>query len=366
MRDLHRLTIEEKVGQLFFLGFQGHSPDRDSQALMDEVRPGGLILLQRNIDSFDQAYELTARLQDRFDIPLLIGIDQEGGVVDRLKQIFGPLPSIPELASGGSSPVRAAAKIIAAELESTGFNLDFAPVVDLGLSDSIVRQRTFSANPAEVTRLATVFTEELARKKILACAKHFPGLGAAKLDPHFTLPRIERPKRQLLQEDVLPFLSLLDSVSMIMVAHAHYPAFGDERPTPASLSSKIVDGFLRKKLGFEGVIITDDLTMGAISGLGLTPDLFVTAFEAGNDMLMFSQTTPLVEKAFQTIIKRAKANSTFRNRIDQSVQRILTAKSRISPLPLRYRTHMKARVSRQIDKLRKSVDVVARAAVGQP
>src|SRR5438046_689735 len=96
MRDFHRLPLEEKVGQLFLLGFQGYNPDRESLALLDVVRPGGFILYQRNIESFDQAYELTVRLQDRFDIPSLIGIDQEGGVVDRLKQIFGPLPSMLE------------------------------------------------------------------------------------------------------------------------------------------------------------------------------------------------------------------------------------------------------------------------------
>jgi beta-N-acetylhexosaminidase len=362
MKDFDRLTLEEKVGQLFFLGFPGYSPDRESQAILDVVRPGGIILFQRNIESFDQIYELNARLQDRFDIPLLTGIDQEGGAVDRLKQIFGPLPSIAELSAGGTSQVRMAAKIIASELESTGFNLDFAPVLDLGLPDSIVRQRTFSENPTDVARLATAFTEELGRKKILACAKHFPGLGAAQFDPHFVLPRIDRPKRQMLQEDVLPFLSLIDAVSMIMVGHAHYPGFGDERPTPASLSSRIVDGFLRKKLGFEGVIITDDLTMGAIAGLGLTPDLFLAAFEAGNDMLMFSQATPLVERAFQNLVKRARASTALRARVDQSVERILTAKARISPLPIRYRTHMKARVSRQIEKLRKTVGITARAA----
>ena len=105
--------------------------------------------------------------------------------------------------------------------------------------------------------------------------------GGARLDPHFVLPKVDRPKRQLLQEDILPFLSLIDSVAMMMVSHAHYPAFGDDRPLPASLSSRVVEGMLRKKLGFEGIVITDDLTMGAITGMGLTPDVFLAAFEAG-------------------------------------------------------------------------------------
>jgi beta-N-acetylhexosaminidase len=292
----------------------------------------------------------------------LIGIDQEGGAVDRLKQIFGPLPSLPELAAAGAAHVRLAAKIIAAELESTGFNLNFGPVVDLAAPESVIRQRAFSADPAEVARLSRIFTEELSRKQILACAKHFPGLGGAKRDPHFVLPRIERSKKELIQEDVLPFLSLIDAVAMIMVGHANYAAFGDESHIPASLSSRVVEGFLRKKLGFAGVIITDDLAMGAIAGLGLTPDVFVHALEAGNDMLMFSQTTPLVEQAFQKIVRLARANDGFRNRVDQSVQRILAMKHGISPAPLRYRTHIRARISRQIEKLRRIVEISARTS----
>jgi beta-glucosidase-like glycosyl hydrolase len=184
--------------------------------------------------------------------------------------------------------------------------------------------------------------------------KHFPGLGSATTDSHFSLPRIERTRRQIQQADVAPFVTLFGEATMIMIAHAHFPALGDEKPVPASLSSRVVDGYLRKKLGYTGLTITDDLTMGAVTSIGLTPELFLRAFEAGNDLLLFSQTTPLVEKAFKTILSAARSSAVLRRRVDESVDRILALKAKIEFVPLRYRAHLKARITRQIERLRKS------------
>jgi beta-N-acetylhexosaminidase len=355
MRQAHRLTLEEKVGQLFCLGFQGYEPDSETRDIFEVVRPGGFLLFQRNIEGFDQVYELTNRLRDMFSIQPFLAIDHEGGRVDRLKQIFGPIPSMPHLAASGTAQLRIGARIIAAELEATGFNVDFAPVLDLKRTGSIMAERSLSPEPEEVARLAGAIIEELSKRGIVACAKHFPGLGGAVADPHFALPRIEKNKRQLLQEDVAPFVKLFEATGMIMMAHGHYPGLGDEKTVPASLSLRVIEGFLRKKLGYRGVIITDDLTMGAITGLGLTPELFLRAFEAGNDILLFSQSTPLVEDAFKTILKAVRGSAVLRERLDESVERILTLKGRAEFTPLRYRTHLKARISRQVEKLRNSV-----------
>jgi beta-N-acetylhexosaminidase len=360
MKD--HFTLEQKVGQLFVLGFQGYELDRDAHFFIKRIRPGGFLLFQRNIESFDQVYDLTNQLRDISTTPALLAIDHEGGRVDRLKQIFAPMPSMAELAEAGLAQLRLGARIIAAELGATGLNLNFAPVADLRLPDSMMAERCLSAEPAEVARLASGFVEELSKRSIVACAKHFPGLGGARIDPHFSLPRIDRNKRQIQQEDVLPFVKLFDQIAMIMVCHAHYPALGDEKPVPASLSSRVIEGFLRKKLGYKGLTITDDLTMGAVTSLGLTPEVFLRAFEAGNDMLLFSQTTPLAEQAFKTILKAARGSDALRRRLDESVERILLLKGRIEFLPLRYRSHLKARITRQIDKLRRSLEP-ARALV---
>src|SRR5262249_21721055 len=299
MKDTNHLTLEQKVGQLFVLGFQGYELDRDTRTLLEVVRPGGFLLFQRNIESFDQIYSLTKDLRNISAAPAIVAIDHEGGRVDRLKHIFAPIPSMPELAAAGMAELRLGGRIIAAELEATGFNLDFAPVVDLLLPDSIVAERCLAADAPDVVRFAAAFIEDLSKRGIGTCVKHFPGLGGAVTDPHFSLPRVGRNKRQIQQEDSLPFLKLFDEAALIMVSHAHYPALGDEKPVPASLSTRVVENFLRKKLGYKGLTITDDLTMGAVTTLGLKPELFLRAFEAGNDLLLFSQTTPLVEQAFR-------------------------------------------------------------------
>jgi beta-N-acetylhexosaminidase len=362
MKDTNHLTLEQKVGQLFVLGFQGYELDREARSLLEVIRPGGFLLFQRNIESFDQIYALTNDLRSLSAAPAIVAIDHEGGRVDRLKQIFAPIPSMPELAAAGMAELRLGARIIAAELEATGFNLDFAPVVDLRLPDSMLSERCLAATPAEVVRLASAFIEELSKRGIVACAKHFPGLGGAIIDPHFSLPRIGRNKRQLQQEDAVPFIKLSDQAGMIMVSHGHYPALGDEKPVAASLSARVVQGFLRKKLGYKGLTITDDLTMGAVTTLGLTPQLFLRAFEAGNDLLLFSQTTPLVEEAFKTIVKTVRESATLRRRVDESVERILALKGRMEFMPLRYRSHLKSRITRQIDKLRRSVEPIKAVA----
>jgi beta-N-acetylhexosaminidase len=357
MKDIRRLTLEEKVGQLFFLGFNGFEPDAETLARVEKIRPGGFLISQRNIESFDQLHALSARFREPHGIPALLAIEHEGGRVDRLKQIFGPVPSLAEMATLGTSYLRAGARLVASELEAVGLNMDLAPVVDLQTPGAIVSARCFSHNPLEVARLASACIEEFSKRNVVTAIKHFPGLGAARSDPHFTLPRIEKSKKQLLQEDILPFLNLVDEAPAITVCHAHYPGLGDDKPCPASLSPRVVEGFLRNKLGFQGVVITDDLTMGAISSLGLNPEVFLRAFEAGNDMVLFSQTTPLVEDAFRLVVRSARANAALRARIEASLERVMILKSRIQYVPPRYRAHLRSRISRQIEKLRSEVSV---------
>jgi beta-N-acetylhexosaminidase len=358
MKQLSRLTLEEKVGQLFFLGFHGTEPDRETRALLDVIRPGGIVLAQRNLETFDQTTHLTSQFVDGREVPALVGIHQEGGAADRLKHLFAPLPALSESAHMGTLQLRQTARIIGAELAAAGFNTLFGPVLDLSAPGSILKDRTLAATPASVTRLAKAFIEEVSEQSIFVCGKHFPGMGAAERDPHFLLPQISKPKKMLLMEDVPPFANLFDVLPMVMVGHAHYPALGETKPLPASLSPRIVDGLLRRKLGYRGIIITDDMTMGAISGLGLTSDRFLEALEAGNDMLLFSQATPLVEQAFQAIVRAAKESATLRNRINASAERILSLKLRIQP-GIQNRSYARTRVLRHIEKLARVQSVSA-------
>src|SRR5438046_7727934 len=283
MKD--HFTLEHKVGQLIVLCFQGYELDRETRLLIELIRPGGFLLFQRNIENLDQIYDLTNRLRDIAGTPGFLAIDHEGGRVDRLKQLFAPLPSMAELADTGMASLRLGARIIAAELEATGFNVDFAPVVDLRLPHSIITDRCLASSPLEVARLAAAFIEELSKRGIVTCAKHFPGLGGALSDPHFSLPRIERTKHQIQYEDAIPFVRLFNQIGMIMICHAHYPSLGDDKPTPASLSSRVIGGLLRRKLGYKGIAITDDLTMSAVTSPGLTTDSFLRPLQARNGLI---------------------------------------------------------------------------------
>jgi beta-N-acetylhexosaminidase len=350
MKDLSRFSLEEKAGQLFFLGFRGFEPDADARGVLDAVRPGGILITQRNIASFDQINGLTASFAEQ-EVPSLVGMHQEGGPGDRLKQLFAPLPQFAEIANSGLTSTRIAARIIASQLESIGVNVEFAPCLDLG-TGPVLRHRTFAATPGTVTRFAIAFIEEFEGRSVFLCPKHFPGLGAAERDAHFALPVIVKPKKSLMLEEVAPFANVSSTVRMMMVGHGFYPAFSGERPIPASLSSRIVGGLLRRKLGFKGVIITDDLTMGAVSGLGLTADTLVKAVEAGNDMLLFSQATPLIEEALLKIVDAARQSPDFHARLDESVARILALKHDVPPF-VRNRGLLRKRTIRQIERLQR-------------
>jgi beta-N-acetylhexosaminidase len=353
MKDVSRLSLEEKVGQLFFLGFHGHEPDRDARELLDVIRPGGIVLSRRNIETFEQTARLTSRFIEGRDNPALVAISQEGGASDRLRHLFAPIPSVSAASHAGMPHLRLLGRVIGAELQACGFNTLFGPVLDLATAEPILKGRTLAASPSAVTRTGGAFIEEVHKSAILTCGKHFPGLGAVSRDPHFTLPRIEKSKKLLLMEDVPPFANNFAMLPLIMVGHASYPAFG-ESPIPACLSSRIVDRLLRKKLGYSGVIVTDDMTLGAVTSLGLTPERFLEALEAGNDMLQFSQTTPLAEQAFQTILRAAKQSTALRNRITGSVQRILALKRRLQP-SAGNRAVLRSRTLRHIERLSENV-----------
>jgi beta-N-acetylhexosaminidase len=242
--------------------------------------------------------------------------------------------------------------VIGGQLQACGFNTLFGPVLDLATPESILNGRTLAASPSAVTRTGSAFIEEVSKSGVFSCGKHFPGIGAVSRDPHFTLPRIEKPKKLLLMEDVPPFANNFTMLPLIMVGHAAYSAFG-EPPIPACLSSRIVDRLLRRKLGYSGVIVTDDMTLGAVTSLGLTPERFLEALEAGNDMLQFSQTTPLAEQAFRTILRAAKQSAALRNRITTSAQRILSLKRRLQPSG--NRTLLRSRILRHIERLNETV-----------
>jgi len=362
MKDLGRLTLEERVGQMFVLGFSGTTPEADAWARIERIRPGGIVFQQRNIESLDQVADLTLRFRSSQELPPVLAVNQEGGAIDRFKHVLAPVPSPGEVAHAGVGAVRAAARLIVAELVAAGFNVNLAPVLDLGLDGSIHPERALADSAAAVERIARPTIDEARKKDILSCARHFPGLGGASRDPHFALPRIDRPRRRLFSEDMVPFNDLKHDLDMVLVGHGHYPTLGDLRPVPASLSPRVI-AILRDTVRFEGVAITDDLTMGAVTTYGLKPETFVRAVEAGNDMIQFSQATPLAESGFEAVLGRARTDRSFRRRVDESVSRILDLKRRLPPPTAKPRPATRNHLIRQIEKLRESVVEPAEIAV---
>lgn len=363
MREFDHLTLPERVGQLFLLGFQGPTPDVETLELFERIQPAGFVFSQRNIDGLDQIFDLTASLRNRCRTAPLLAIEQEGGAVDRLKRAIAAMPSLGDLADAGTPFVRTGARLLAAELIAAGMNTALSPILDLGLAGSICRARSLASGPREVIRLARIQLGEFHRRGLLCCGSHFPGLGGSRVDPHFSLPRIQRSRREVLEEDVAPFRALAGDLDMIRVSHGHYPTLGDIRPLPASLSARVVGRLLRDEIGFAGVIMTDDLTLGAITSRGLTAGTFSDAIRAGNDLLFFSQTTPLVEEAFELVVRIASEEAGFRRRVESSSARILRMKRKLALTVPPNRTRARSRLVRQIERLHNSISRVERIRV---
>jgi beta-N-acetylhexosaminidase len=325
------LSLEEKVGQLFWIGFQGTFLGPDLRALLDRVRPGGLILFSRNIESAAQVRSLTDDLYRAVRIPPFIALDQEGGRVNRLKPILGPIPPNLELAGrrDAVAAIRRHSRATAQALRSLGFNVNFAPVLDLSDRDpgNGIGDRAYGHEPREVSRLAGEFLEAHLRAGVVPVGKHFPGLGSARADTHLTLPVIRRSRARLWAEDLLPYRRLRRKLPAIMVGHAHYPSIQGATPAPATLSRPVVATLLRKKVDFGGLILTDDLEMGAVDQ---TPGggQALRALAAGHDGLMFCSSPEKIRAAHAEVLAAVRGGEVSAARIGASLRRVLALKDR--------------------------------------
>lgn len=305
-----------KGGAVLFLGVEGKALTKVEERILRRVKPAGIVLVTRNIGGERELKELLATLRRALPEALFC-LDAEGGRVDRLKGIVGSSPSAAELAESPPAAARRAGRRIGASLRTFGFDLDFAPVVDLdhGHRGNALDQRTFGANPRAVVARAGAFAQALRAERILACLKHFPGLGDAPADTHLIGTRIELTA-QALQRELAPFVALLPEVQSVMVSHATYPGWG-EPGLPASLSRKICDRLLRRTLGYRGVLFSDDLEMGALGAYGSLPALAAQALAAGCDGLLFCRQ---IDEAPE--IARRLGASALARRLHQATRRI--------------------------------------------
>lgn len=325
------LTSREKIGQLFMVGFLGTRVTPDLAAFLKEYQPGGVILFSRNLESVEQIVELTNGLQQCSPkSPLLIAIDQEGGRVSRLPKGFTIFPPCQLIGRCHSSELAyAAAATIAKELKSVGINMNMAPVLDVNSNpdNPVIGDRAFGSDPETVIEMGLVTAAGLQDSKVVACGKHFPGHGDTNADSHKELPVVDASRERLEAVEFAPFRrATAAGVASLMTAHVLFRAL-DER-LPATLSPDIITHLLREQMGYDGVVLTDDLEMHAIVDHYGPGDAAVRAFLAGCDVLLICKERDREIAAFEAIEKAVASGTIDTARLDLSVARIQRIKQR--------------------------------------
>jgi beta-N-acetylhexosaminidase len=331
---VQHLSLDDELGQLITVSFQKSQPSPEDNQAISAQDVGGVLFFQYNIVSASEVRATTTALQHEAPIPLLTMVDQEGGTVDRFKTIVGPQPSAASLT--GPDQAQAWGKQDANLLHDNGFNLNLAPVADVGTTNPQLYLRTFGSDPARVATMAGAYLAGLqSTGTVTGTVKHFAGLGATSTDPHLGLPILHRSRADWERIDVAPFRTLLatQDVRAIMVTHVLIPAVDQNLPT--SLSPAVIDGTLRQELGYQGVVITDDVfNMQALSVRYPGPQAAVLAVEAGADEIIGPYSLQTVQET-KDAMKQAIASGTLtKDRIDLSAQRILTLKIRMGLIPL--------------------------------
>ncbi|HEY6288896.1 MAG TPA: beta-N-acetylhexosaminidase [Nitrospiraceae bacterium] len=333
--ERYRLTSREKIGQLFMVGFLGTSVTPELASFIKEYKPGGVILFSRNLESVEQMVDLTNGLQACSPhSPLLISIDQEGGRVSRLPKGFTIFPPCDLLGRCNSTELAyAAAATIAKELRAVGVNMNMAPVLDVNSNpdNPVIGDRAFGTTPAVVCQLGLATAAGLQDNKVVACGKHFPGHGDTNADSHKELPVVEAARERLEAIELPPFRrAVKQGIASMMTAHVLYRALDQE--LPATLSPTIINDFLRQKLRYDGVVLTDDLEMHAIIDHYGVEDAAVRSVLAGCDVLLICKDQDREVAAFGAVEKAVASGTISIERVDLSAARITRLKNRfVSP-----------------------------------
>lgn len=343
--------LRAQAGQLLTMGFDGTEMTPALRRCLGEMQPGGIILFARNIQSPRQTWQLLRDCQAAVRMPLFLCVDMEGGTVDRLRDVIAPAPSVADIAGSGSRELyRLHGRVIGEECRTLGFNTDYAPVVDLGLepSRSVMRSRTVSADPAQTVAYTREFLRGLRDAGVLGCGKHFPGLGEAALDTHHELPSILKPWKRLWDEDLVPYRRLYRQMPFVMVAHAAYPAV-TRTPLPASLSKKWIADILRKKIGYRGLIVSDDLEMGGVQAALPVGEAAVETILAGADIFLVCHKEELVASAYEAVLS-ACGKRRVAERVAEAARRIMAFKRRSK---IMQRRAVAAPTTAAVDRLRR-------------
>ena len=322
------MSDADKVGQLLMIGIHGKTLNDDAKFMLNEYRVGGIILFDRNMESKDQVKTLIADInkvgKSAGLTPLFLGIDQEGGAVARMEDQLIKVPPAEELGKTSVEQAVSLAKQSGAELKDLGFNINFAPVADLGLTYG----RSYSKSPDEVVRYAGAVGKAYDEAGLWYSYKHFPGIGKIDVDLHAGTSIVPVSKETLLSEDTKVFIDLIKqskpNTYTIMVSHAMYPQIDPDHP--ASLSKAIITDWLRKDIGYNGVVVTDDMDMGALAKHYTFGDMAVQSILAGSDILLVCHEYEHMQEAYNGLMKAVKDGRISKERLDESVKRILLMK----------------------------------------
>lgn len=344
--QLAELTTEQKVGQLLVAGIEGTTAGEDARTAIVEYQAGGVILFGRNVESAGQLAGLTNELKglNGTYVPLLLGVDEEGGTVSRMPAEVDDVPSAYSFGQISDPDRRmdacfALGQTLAAECAAFGFNLDFAPVMDIWSNpdNTVIGRRAFGSDLESAVYAANETAWGMLSSGVIAAAKHFPGHGDTAVDSHYGLPTVEKTVDELMEFELVPFRQAIEgacvygaaggdsSIPVIMVAHILMSAIDPDRP--ASLSQAVVTGLLREELGFSGVVCTDDLTMAAVSDTYGMGEAAVLAMEAGCDLLLVCHGADNLTAARSALLEAVESGRITQARLDESVYRILKLKA---------------------------------------
>jgi beta-N-acetylhexosaminidase len=346
-------SVSRHIGQLLVVGFEGVEMSPQLSSLLTELQPAGVILFARNIISPEQTYRLLRECQACVATPLFTCVDLEGGRVDRFRTVIRPSPSASEaFASGDRKLYRRHGKVIGEACRALGFNTDFAPVVDLALeaSRTVMSSRAVSADAKQVVIYAREFLAGLRSAGVVGAAKHFPGLGEANLDTHLDLPTVHKSWKKLWEEDIYPYRVMRRELPMVLVGHADYDAF-PKFGGPASLSKKWITDILRKKIGYRGLIVSDDLEMGGVLKAAPIEQATVQHIRAGGDLCLICHHEQNVRRSYKALVRTAELEPTFAQRVKESIARVLAFKKKSPELKRRVAPPMPAKIrkiSRQL------------------
>lgn len=352
-RQTSSSELRRSIGQLLIIGFDGTEMSPGLAALLTRLQPAGVILFARNITGGEQTYKLLKDCQACVTTPLFTAVDMEGGRVDRFRNVIGRTPSAADVfATGDRKLFRKHGKVIGESCRTLGFNTDFAPVVDLAFeaSKTVMSSRAVSANPKQAVLYAREFLQGLRAANVVGSAKHFPGLGEGNLDTHHELPSINKSWKKLWAEDLYPYRIMRRELPMVLIGHANYPQITHDG-TPASLSRKWITDVLRKKIGYRGLVVSDDLEMGGVLVAAPIEQASVEHIRAGGDLCLICHIEEYVTRSYEALITEAESNRKFAQRATESAARVLAFKKKSSALKRRWTAPTPA----QLEKLSRRV-----------